>query len=71
MAIRVRRADYAQAKAEEVVRGGVESVSIVHMTQLAVVSMKNGYAIVSGWGEVRANAYYLIYMNGYMTRLFY
>ncbi len=67
MAIRVSGvADYAQAKAEEAVRGGVlESVSDSSYDTTSSGINENGYAIVSGWGEVRANACITSYMNGY------
>ena len=67
MAIRVSGvADYAQSKAEEAVLGGVlESTSeSAYDTTHSGIGV-NGYSIVSGWGELRANACIVSYMNGY------
>ncbi|WP_308745405.1 SusD/RagB family nutrient-binding outer membrane lipoprotein [uncultured Bacteroides sp.] len=67
MAIRVSGvADYAQSKAEEAVLGGVlESTSeSAYDTTHSGIGV-NGYSIVSGWGELKANACIISYMNGY------
>lgn len=67
MAIRVSGvADYAQSKAEEAVLGGVlESTSeSAYDTTHSGIGV-NGYSIVSGWGELKANACITSYMNGY------
>ena len=68
MAIRISgvEPEYAQTKAEEAVLGGVmESVGDSSYDTTNGGINENGYAIVSGWPEVRANACLVSYMNGY------
>lgn len=68
MAIRISgvEPEYAQAKAQEAVLGGVlEKVSESSYDTTNGGINENGYAIVSGWPEVRANACLVSYMNGY------
>ena len=68
MAIRISgvEPEYAQTKAQEAVLGGVmESVSDSSYDTTNGGINENGYAIVSGWPEVRANACLVSYMNGY------
>lgn len=57
--------EYAKQKAEEAVASGVmESVSDSSW-DTTNSGQPNGYNIVSGWGEVRANACLVSCMNGY------
>ena len=68
MAIRISgvEPEYAQTKAQEAVLGGVmESVGDSSYDTTNGGINENGYAIVSGWPEVRANACLVSYMNGY------
>lgn len=68
MAIRISGIEpgYAQTKAEEAVLGGVmESTSESSYDTTNGGINENGYAIVGGWGEVKANACLVSYMNGY------
>lgn len=58
--------DYARIKAEEAVASGVmEDVSDSSWDTTHSGFGVNGYAMVSGWGEVRANACLVSCMNGY------
>lgn len=68
MAIRISSADpaYAQTKAEEAVADGVmTSVSDSAYDTNNSGQTNNGYKIVHSWGELRANACLVSYMNGY------
>lgn len=68
MAIRIsgKEPDYAQTKAEQAVLAGVlESVSESSYDTTNGGINENGYTIISGWPEVRANACLVSYMNGY------
>lgn len=68
MAIRISGIEpaYAQTKAEEAVLGGVlESTGDSSYDTTNSGINENGYAIVSGWEEVKANACLVSYMNGY------
>lgn len=68
MAIRISGVDndYAQIKGEEAVRDGVmQSVGDSSWDTTNSGHGVNGYNIVSGWGEVRANACIISFMNGY------
>lgn len=68
MAIRISGADpaYAQTKAEEAVADGVlTSVSESAYDNTNSGQTNNGYKIVHSWGELRANACLVSYMNGY------
>jgi hypothetical protein len=68
MAIRISGADpvYAKTKAEEAVNDGVlTSVSESAYDNTNSGQTNNGYKIVHSWGELRANACLVSYMNGY------
>ena len=68
MAIRISGVDpvYAQTKAEEAVADGVlTSVSESAYDNTNSGQTNNGYKIVHSWGELRANACLVSYMNGY------
>lgn len=67
MAIRISGvASYAQQEAELAVKSGVmESVSDSFWDTTNSGIGVNGYNIVDSWGEVRANACLVSYMNGY------
>lgn len=68
MAIRISEIepDYAKTKGEEAVLGGVlESTGDSSYDTTNGGINENGYTIVSGWDEVRANACLVSYMNGY------
>lgn len=68
MAIRISgiEPEFAQMKGEEAVRAGVmenksDSSYDIGSSNIGV----NGYSIVKGWGEIKANACLVAYMNGY------
>ena len=68
MALRIsgKEPDYAKQKAEEAVRDGVmETVSDSSWDTTNSNQGVNGYNVIDGWGEVRANACLVSYMNGY------
>lgn len=68
MAIRISGVEpgYAQTKGEEAVLDGVlESTGDSSYDTTNGGINENGYAIISGWPEVRANACLVAYMNGY------
>ncbi len=68
MAIRISSADaeLAKTKAEEAVADGVmTSVSESAYDNTNSGQTNNGYKIVHDWGELRANACLVSYMNGY------
>ena len=68
MAIRISgiEPDYAQTKGQEAVLDGVlESTGDSSYDTTNSGINENGYAIISGWPEVRANACLVAYMNGY------
>lgn len=68
MAIRISGADpeYACKQAEDAVRDGVmESVDDSSYDKTHSGQGVNGYSVVSGWGELKANACLVSYMNGY------
>lgn len=68
MAIRISgiEPDFAKVKGEEAVLDGVlESASESAYDTTNSGINENGYAIISGWPEVRANACLVSYMNGY------
>lgn len=67
MAMRISNADpeFARKKAEEAVAAGVMSSVSESAYDHLDGRYKNGYYIVGTWGEVKANATIVAYMNGY------
>lgn len=67
MAIRIsgKDPDYARLKAEEVVASGVMETVDDSCWDWTNSGNPNGYKVVGGWGEVRANACITSVMNGY------
>lgn len=67
MAIRIsgKVPAYAQQKAEEAVKAGVMESVDDSAYDLLNGRQPNGYNIVASWGEVKANATLVSYMNGY------
>lgn len=70
LAIRISNAlpDYARVKAEEAINhpiGVMTSNADDAYDTLAGTNYKNGFKSVSGWGEIRANACIVSFMNGY------
>lgn len=67
MAIRIsgKDPDYARLKAEEAVASGVMETVDDSCWDWTNSGNPNGYKVVGGWGEVRANACITSVMNGY------
>ncbi len=68
MALRISNADeaYAKQQAEEAVKSGVmDKVSDSSWDWTNSNQGVNGYNVVDSWGEVKANACLVAYMNGY------
>lgn len=68
MAMRIsgKEPEFAQQMAEEAVRDGVmTSIEDSAYDTTNSGQSNNGYKIIDGWGEVRANACIVSYMNGY------